>query len=108
MISSAGREPSALPGGQPVVQLQPAQLLEHVDHGVLITAQAEWAAGVVQGSGGTDAVGQIPFGGGAEADAGPGVPEQCDVGRVRCVACTAVVVGASNPWRWSSSAGVQP
>ena len=44
VISSAGCEPAALPADQPLVHLQAADLLEHVDHRVLVGAEAERAA----------------------------------------------------------------
>ena len=89
--------------------LQRAGLLEQVDHGVAVAAEAERAAGVGQRAGRSDAVGQVAFGGRAEADAGAGAAEQrARSASVRWVACTAVRVGPSTPVSASSSVGVRP
>ena len=62
------------------MHLQPAQLLERVDHRVLVRAEGQRAPGVGQPAERADAVGEVPFGGRAGADRGPGGAEQVDVG----------------------------
>src|SRR5215217_4072007 len=54
-----GREAAAFAGRQPLVKLDSTQLLERVDHGLLIRAQGKRAAGVGQPSGGADAISKI-------------------------------------------------
>ena len=72
-----GRGEVAAPlGAQPLVQLHRPGLLEQVDHRVAVAAEAQRAAGVGQRPGRPDPVGQIPFGGGAEAHPGPVLAEQ--------------------------------
>ena len=80
-------EVAALFGTQPLVQLQRAGLLEQVDHGVAVAAEAQRAARVVQRTGRAEPVGQFPFGGGAEARGRLGVTEfgAVGVGQVRGV-----------------------
>ena len=77
--SSSGRPVPALLGGQPLVHLHRAHLLEQVDHRMAVGAQREGGAGVVQPARRADAVGEVALGGRAEADVGARLPEQPDV-----------------------------
>ena len=71
-----GRPVVAAPlGGQPLVQLDRSGLLEQVDHGMAVGAEAERAAGVGQRPGRPDPVGQVALGGRAEAGGGAGGAE---------------------------------
>ncbi len=79
---------AALLGGQPLVHLEAAHLLERVDHRVAVAAERDPAAGVVPAAAaGTDAVGEVALGGRRDADVGAGGAEQLDVvvGQVRRV-----------------------
>ena len=63
MLEQLGGGPvAALPGGQPLVHLQPAQLLERVDHRVAVAADGDPAARLVQPARRADAVGQVALG----------------------------------------------
>src|SRR6266540_4046120 len=83
--STTGRPPittwvtSAAARGQALVQLQGAGLLEQVDDGVAVAADAQRAAGGGQRRGGADAVGQVALGGRAHADGRAGGAEAADV-----------------------------
>ena len=66
-------------GGQALVELDRPGLLEQVDHGVAVRAQAEGAAGVGQRPGRPDPVGQVALGGRADAGGGAGGAEEGDV-----------------------------
>ena len=70
---------AALLGGQPLVHLHRAHLLEQVDHRMAVGAQREGGAGVVQPPRRTDPVGEVALGGRAEADVGARLAEQPDV-----------------------------
>ena len=75
-----GGGPVAAPlGGQPLVELDRAHLLEQVDDRVAVGAQREPAAGVVQPPRGADAVAEVALGGRAEAGVGAALAEQRDV-----------------------------
>jgi hypothetical protein len=69
------------------VQFDRPRLLEQVDDGMAVAAEAQRAAGVGERSGVADAVGEIPFRGGAEAHGRVGVAEfgAVGVGEVRGV-----------------------
>src|SRR5215211_5093763 len=54
-------EAAAFPSCQPLVELEPPQLLERVDNRMLIRAESQRAAGVDQPSSGADAIGKITF-----------------------------------------------
>ena len=74
-----GRPVTAALGGQPLVHLHRAHLLEQVDHRMAVGAQRQRCAGVVQPTRRTDPVGQVALGGRAEADVGARLPQQPDV-----------------------------
>ena len=65
-----GRQHRAAAGSEPLLILQPAQLLDRADRDVAVRAQAEAAAGVQEGGGGKQAVAQVGLGGRAQADHG--------------------------------------
>ena len=72
-----GRPVPALLGGEPLVELDGAHLLEQVDHGVAVAdPSVSRAAGVVQRAARPDAVAEVALGGGAEADVRPGLADQ--------------------------------
>ena len=71
---------TALAGGEPLVELDRARLLEQVDHGVRVGAQRKAGAGVDQGAGRADAVGEVALGRRAEAAAAASAAERGDVG----------------------------
>src|SRR6188472_2191942 len=62
-----GREAATLTGRQPLVKLNATQLLERVDHCLLIRADGKRAACVGQPSGRADAIGKITLGRRTEA-----------------------------------------
>ncbi len=74
-----GRPVASGAGAQALVQLHGARLFEQVDHGVAVGAEGERGAFVLQGDGGSDAVGQVPLGGGAHAGAGAAAADEGDV-----------------------------
>ncbi len=76
--SAEDQVPAAL-GGESFVELDRPHLLEQVDHRVAVRAQGERRAGVPQGGGRADAVGQVAFGGRAETRIRRGAAEQADV-----------------------------
>src|SRR6266496_2203688 len=76
-MRSSGRAPASR--GEALVQLQGAGLLEQVDDGVAVAADAQRAAGGGQRRGGADAVGQVALGGRAHADGRAGGAEAADV-----------------------------
>ena len=105
---AAGVKRAAPTGAQPLVHLQPARLLEQVDHRVLVAAQRERRAGVAQFA----RAGPMPSArsrsvvGHRQAQC-PAVAEQPRCRRaVRWVACTAVVAAPSTPCSASSAVGV--
>ena len=61
-----GRPVATLLGGEPLVELDRAHLLEEVDHGVAVGAQREPGTGVVQPARRADAVAEVALGGRAE------------------------------------------
>ena len=73
-------EPAAFAGGEPLVHLQRPGLLDRVDDGVLVAAERERRARVVERAGRADAVGEVALGGRAQAHPGAGAAEQRDVG----------------------------
>ena len=84
-------------GAQPLVQLHRAGLLEQVDDGVAVAAEAERMPASASSAGRADAVGEVALGGRAEAHAGPVRRASRCRRSVRWVACTAVVRGPSTP-----------
>ena len=77
--SAPGLVEAPAAGGQPLVQLDRAGLLEQVDDRVRVAADAQRAAGGGQRRGGADAVGQVALGGGAQAGGRAARPQQGDV-----------------------------
>ena len=61
------------------MSLERAQLVERVDHGVLIAADREARAGVGERPRRPDAVGEVALGGRAEADRAVAAAQQFDV-----------------------------
>ena len=105
-----GGEVAAPLGAQPLVQLDRAGLLEQVDHGVAVAAQAQRAAGVGQraGPGRCRRRGPARWSGRSRR-AVPVPPSSATSSSVRWVACTAVVRGPSTPVRRRAAAvGVRP
>src|SRR5712691_6187068 len=74
-----GGEVAAPLGGQPLAELDPPGLLEQVDHGLAVGAEAEHAAGRRQRAGRPDPVGEVGLRRRAEARAGPAAAKQLDV-----------------------------
>ena len=78
---------AAAPGGQPLVELDRAHLLERVDHRVAVRAEGEPGARVAQPQGQAGPVAEVALGGGAEAGVRRRPAERRDVpsGEVRGV-----------------------
>ena len=70
---------TALLGGQPLVELDGAHLLEEVDHRVAVGAEGQARARVVQPTARPDAVAEVALGRRAEARVGAGSADQLDV-----------------------------
>ena len=75
----ARAEAAAFETVEPLVHLHPAHLLEGVDHRVLVGAEADRDACVVQVAGRADAVSEIPLGGRAEAGRCASISEKANV-----------------------------
>ena len=91
--SSEDRPVPALLGGQPLVELERAHLLEGVDDRMTVRSQRETGSRPpARRRARADAVAEVTLGGRAEAGMGPRSPEQrrCR-GRLTWVACTALV-----------------
>ena len=69
----------ALAGDQPLVHLHRPGLLEGVDHGVRVAAEAERRPRPAESRRGTDAVGEVSLGRRAEADRRSGVAEEAEI-----------------------------
>ena len=86
--SVAGANRPRSPRREPLVHLQAARLLEQVDDGVLVAAEARAGTPASRSAaGGAEAVGEVALGGRAQADAGRRRAEQarCRRGQVRRV-----------------------